>query len=399
MANENQFSAGEQALGYIYQIRFALLKIFSLDEKTSCYIEKDDDVDFSDPEEGKILASLKHKSVGDSLTDLSPDFWKSVRIWAYYFKNNSGKITNDKLSFFLYTTGKVSEGSALQMFLPGAVRNVDYATKMKGLLISSQSKTLKSIYNILESFSLEDLNEFFSRITIFDSQERIQNIREKIIDERLRTVRSDFRSKVYERLEGWWVDECIKLLTGKRINSINGQEVSGKLASISEEYHTDNLPIEFQYAEPSEEILPESDNRLFVEQLKSIGVGTDRIKRAILDYYRAFQQRSSWLREYAELDGELESYDDRLVEEWSRLKEIIFEDLEIESPEEILQKTGRKLFTEISTSNHENFRIRPKVTATFVHMGSYHILADEVNPRVFWHPKFKERVQTILNVE
>lgn len=398
MSSENQFSAGEQALGYIYQIRFALLQTFKLNEDAVCYIEKDDDIDFTDPDEGKILASLKHKATGDSLTDLSPDFWKSVRIWLSHYQNKKDNITKNKLSFFLYTTGRVTEGSILRMFIPNAERDIDYATKMKELLQSSTSKTLKKTYDILKPISLDDLNNFFNCITIFDSQERIQDIPKKIINERLRTVRSVFREKVYERLEGWWVNECINLLTGKREKPISVQEVSGKLANISEEYHADNLPIEYEFAEPEEVIIPDSDDRIFVKQLRAIGLGSDRIKRAILDYYRAFQQRNSWLREYADLNGELESYDDRLVDEWARLKDIVFEELKDESPEDVLKRTARKLLTDISTSNHERFRIRPKVTATFVHMGSYHILANETSPRVYWHPKFKERIEEILNI-
>ena len=78
--NNNQFAAAEQGLGYIYQPRFALLRLLQLPESTSVLIEKDDDLDFLDKDGVKTLASLKHKKVGDRLTDLSTDFWKSVRI-------------------------------------------------------------------------------------------------------------------------------------------------------------------------------------------------------------------------------------------------------------------------------------------------------------------------------
>jgi len=84
-ANDN-FSAGEQALSYLYQVRFALLQMVRLPEDAACFIERDDDLDFTDPEEGQILASLKHKARGDRLTDLCPDFWKSVRIWLARYK-------------------------------------------------------------------------------------------------------------------------------------------------------------------------------------------------------------------------------------------------------------------------------------------------------------------------
>src|SRR4030067_414960 len=89
-SSDNQFSAAAQELGYLYQLRYALFQILRLTENTVCFIEKDDDIDFTDPDEGRILASLKHKAPGDTLTDLSPDFWKSVRIWlTYYIKNNN----------------------------------------------------------------------------------------------------------------------------------------------------------------------------------------------------------------------------------------------------------------------------------------------------------------------
>ena len=120
-ASNNQFSAADQALGYLYQLRYALLQTLHLPEETVCFIEKDDDIDFSDAEEGRILASLKHKAPGDTLTDLSPDFWKSVRIWVDYYIRND--ISTEPVSFFLFTTGRVAVGSFLEAFLPNGQKH------------------------------------------------------------------------------------------------------------------------------------------------------------------------------------------------------------------------------------------------------------------------------------
>lgn len=43
-ASSDQYAAGEQGLGYIYQPRFALLKLLQWPEDTSVLIEKDDDL-------------------------------------------------------------------------------------------------------------------------------------------------------------------------------------------------------------------------------------------------------------------------------------------------------------------------------------------------------------------
>ena len=69
--SSDQYAAGEQGLGYIYQPRFALLKLLQWPEDTSVLIEKDDDLDFVSFDGVKTLASLKHKGDGDTLTDLS----------------------------------------------------------------------------------------------------------------------------------------------------------------------------------------------------------------------------------------------------------------------------------------------------------------------------------------
>ena len=104
----DKYSAGEQGLGYIYQARLALLHLLQLSEDTAVFLEKDDDLDFIDGDGGKSLASLKHKAVGDRLTDLSTDFWKSVNIWLARYKRDGRAASN--LRFFLFTTGTVSTG-------------------------------------------------------------------------------------------------------------------------------------------------------------------------------------------------------------------------------------------------------------------------------------------------
>jgi hypothetical protein len=56
-STDNRFSASEQALGYTYQARFALLKILRLPEDNAVLLEKDDDLDFIDNKGAKTLVS------------------------------------------------------------------------------------------------------------------------------------------------------------------------------------------------------------------------------------------------------------------------------------------------------------------------------------------------------
>lgn len=390
----DDFSAGEQALGYLYQVRYALLQMIRLPEETACFIERDDDLDFTDPEEGQILASLKHKTPGDRLTDLSPDFWKSVRIWLSRFK--AGKQADDTLTFFLFTTGTVAEGSFLEHFLPSNSKPDDLATTADAILGTTISKTILKTKNLFNELNAEEKDDFLSRITIFDNQIRIENIPAAVMD-RMRTVPSVFRPPVYERLEGWWVNVAIELMTGKRAEPAYGREVSEMLAAITDQFKLDNLPIDFFGQEPPEGVNPEADDRMFVTQLRTCGLKSDRIRRAILDYYRAFEQRASWAREQLTLNGEVEQYDDRLVDEWDRYRAILCENLDESSSEEALAATGRNLLHWVETNDSPRFRIRREVTEAYVMIGSYHMLANEASaPRVYWHPQFMQRLQEIV---
>ena len=70
-----------------------------------------------------------------------------------------------------------------------------------------------------------------------------------------------------------------------------------KVGAQVKEYRSDNLPITFRNRLPEGKIDANKDPRLFVEQLRVLDLSATRIQNAIIDYYRAFEQRSSWARE------------------------------------------------------------------------------------------------------
>lgn len=394
-STKDPFSAGAQGLGYIYQARLALIKLLQLPEKSAVLMEKDDDVDFIDDDGTKTLASLKHRAEGDRLTNLSTDFWKSVNIWLVRYIRD-GKIICS-LQFFLFTTSTVSERSFLSNFLPTGNKNISDALQLiQKSLSTTTSQTILPIKNEFEKLSYEESIDFLSRITIYDKSPRIENVPELIINQHMRTVRREFRVPVYERLEGWWDDRVIKLLTKERTSEIYGYEVSDKLSSIADEYKTDNLPITFRGEKPKEKVDPETDPRVFVVQLREIGIKGNRIKNAIFDYYRAFKQRSSWARENVLIEGEVEEYEDRLVEEWERYRDVIFDELDDNSAENVLIAAGKELY-KWAELNSDHLRIRERVSEPYVVRGNFHILANHRPiPRVYWHPKFLERLEQIL---
>ena len=398
----DKYSAGEQGLGYIYQARLALLHLLQLPENIAVFLEKDDDLDFVDGDGGKSLVSLKHKAAGDRLTDLSADFWKSVNIWLARYKRDGRAASN--LRFFLFTTATVSTDSFLVRLLPGQPAAGDAATLVEladAALAKSKSQLIGPIATEFNELSDSEKQDFLERILILDNSPRIDDIPATIRDKHMRSIRREHREFVFERLEGWWADTVIKQLTGARTEGIFGYEVSDKLSNFAEEYKADNLPITFRGKVPADEIDTEADPRLFVAQLREIGISSNRIRSAILDYYRAFEQRSAWARENLLVSGEVEEYEDRLADEWSRYKDVAFEKLKDDSAEDALREAGATLYSwaEFETGKIESLRIRARVTEPYVLRGSFHILADATpEPRVYWHPRFLDRLGKVLGV-
>jgi hypothetical protein len=394
MSQKKKFSAGEQALGYVYQLRYALYALLKLREEDGIFIERDDDVNSVDASGAPTLNSLKHKKPGDTVNDLSEDFWKSVRVWLARYRE--GGTTTSIARFFMVTTATVSPASFVASLLQGSKTDGTVVERALKALESSTSHLIVPIREDLKTLSDTEQVDFFSRITVFDASPRIGDLPGLIISEHLKGTRRKFRKAVFERLEGWWVDQAIKLIDKEIPGPLMGAEVWDQLIQISNGYRDDDLPINFRGKRPPKGVDAAGDGRLFVRQLRDIGLSTERIESAIIDYYRAFEQRSSWAREDVLMSGEVEEYEGALVEEWSRYKAFIMESVAAGAADEGLAQAGREIY-KWAEFNTGHIRIRKHVDEPYVVRGGFHILANEhPKPRVYWHPRFLERLGDVL---
>jgi hypothetical protein len=396
MSESDKYSAGPQALGYLYQPKLALLELFDYSDDTGLLIEGQDDLEFIGEGDERSLGSLKHKSPDGVLTDLSSDFWKSSRIWLERYQASGRSSSN--LQFYLFTTERVSDRSFLNKFVPHSNSPAEEVLENFFAALSRGSTSLMGeVRELFDSLSDEERLDFLGRVKIFDSSPRITDIQDKLLDTWLKIVRREHKTAVLERFEGWWHNRTIAQIAGEQPEPIYVAEAADKLASIADEYRSDNLPINFLGKRPSE-VDPENDNRIFVHQLRFLGISTERIQSAIIDYYRAFQQRSLWAREHLLVPDEMEEYEERLIDEWSRYKNMLVESLGSNRSETALLRVGQKLFNwaEFETGF---LRIRERVTEAYVVRGAFHILANESpTPRVYWHPEFLHRLEDLLEV-
>lgn len=405
------FSAPFQALGYLYQARYALYLILEGREEVELSIESLDDVVFEEGGTPHELLQLKHHGSPASLTNTSRDLWKTIRIWSIYLKEKT--ILPDTL-LTLVTTARASDNSIAALLRPATARLNEPASaqhrstgtrdpslalqKMLEVAKTSNNKKLKSAFEAFLALSAQQQEMLVASIQVLDCSPNISDTATQIKDKIRWNVRREHLEGVYERLEGWWFDKVVCHLSGRSTTPITGFEVHDKIVEITEQFRPDALPIDFLDAFPATPLDPEGDTRRFVAQLRAIAIKNRRIEKAILDYFRAFEQRSRWAREELLIGGELSRYERKLVDEWERYTLALEDELEIdEADESKLQKHGRKIYNWMELN--ANIPIRPRVTEAYVMRGSFHMLADKNPPSVWWHPKFVERLEDLLSTK
>lgn len=392
------FSAGPQALGYLYQTRYALHLILNSPEELELSIETLDDIVFEENGSPQELLQLKHHTTPASLTDSSSDLWKTIRIWSTNFRE--GKISLPDTVLTLVTTAQAPDDSIAALLRPDNNRQHKLAaTKLLDIANTSTNTSLTSSFDAFKLLSQNQQETLTHSIQILDNSPSISDTADQIKNRLKVAVRRQHLDALYERLEGWWYGKMVRQLNGESSDLTAGFEVFDKIREISEQFGPEVLPIDYLGAEPPTPPDPDTDNRRFVMQLKEIAVNNRRIEKAILDYYRAFEQRSRWAREDLLIGDELEQYEKKLVDEWERFYLAMQDDLQLDeatATEQDWQRFGREVYGWVDQV--AKIQIRPRVTEEYVMRGSFHILADRNPPGVWWHPLFVKRLQQLLPV-
>ncbi len=381
---EDKFSAPAPALGYLYQVWYALYLILTAEsEDTGIFIEKLDDIQL-----GEHLVQTKHHVDEESLGDSSSDLWKTIRVWSEHLQNDIISL-KDSCILTLITTSTAKDGSIADLLRDDNHRDTHKAyERLLEIANKSNNEKLQSAFEAFKNLTDTKRSALVEKIKIIDNAPNISKIPQKI-SKLLIGTRVEHRDEIVERLIGWWDKQVCQHLLNKSKNPIKEYEINSKLISINDYYKPDNLPT--QYAGEKCEIDIENDDRCFVIHLKKI---TDSkkdkrlIERAILDFYRASNERSGWLREgllnkFENGEDEIHRYEKKLISKWAMCLEDVrheYDDFD-ELDDSKKRKAGFKVF---SKTRDADIRIRERVTEPYIMQGSYHILAND--DRVAWHP-------------
>ncbi len=180
-----------------------------------------------------------------------------------------------------------------------------------------------------------------------------------------------------ERLEGWWLRRVLEQLCSRSGDRIGSIEVEAQMSDLREGFKQESLPIDDDLLEfnldDATRAAHKSSN--FVHQLDLINAGKRRVAAAIRDYYRAFEQRSRWVRDELVVGLDLRRYEKRLCEEWDLVFESMRDEIGNTATDHAKEEAARSV---LKWAEHASILIRPSVTEPFVCRGSLHLLADEL---------------------
>lgn len=386
--------ASEQMLGYLYQVRYALALLLENDN-SDCQIsiEKFDDVAFSKDDIPIQLIQLKHHIQHQgNLADASTDMWRTIKVWLDAISETPDIL--DGTNFLIITTATAPIDSAAFLLKKDSNRNPDTAyQKLKTVCFSSVNQAHQRYYDAFREAGEDTVKQLIRQIYIIDCASNIIDVEKDILKHIRYSCIPKHQKMIYERLEGWWFKKAIDALCCDTPVFVNQNQVRSFIVSVSQEYADDNLPIDILDIDDLQESNFSANEKIFHEQLKLICLGNHRMQLALRDYYRAFWQRASWVRNDLLYVNELGQYEQRLIDEWEHAFAAMEETLSEtnNATEEEKAKEGRQLFSDIEK---RDIRIRPKCQEAFIMRGSYHILANQL--KIGWHVDFFERLKQLL---
>lgn len=387
--------ASEQMLGYLYQVRYALALLLENDN-SDCQIsiEKFDDVAFSKDDIPIQLIQLKHHIQHQgNLADASTDMWRTIKVWLDAISETPDIL--DGTNFLIITTATAPIDSAAFLLKKDSNRNPDTAyQKLKTVCFSSVNQAHQRYYDAFREAGEDTVKQLIRQIYIIDCASNIIDVEKDILKHIRYSCIPKHQKMIYERLEGWWFKKAIDALCCDTPVFVNQNQVRSFIVSVSQEYADDNLPIDILDIDDLQESNFSANEKIFHEQLKLICLGNHRMQLALRDYYRAFRQRASWVRNDLLYVNELGQYEQRLIDEWEHAFAAMEETLSEtnNATEEEKAKEGRQLFSGIEK---RDIRIRPKCQEAFIMRGSYHILANQL--KIGWHVDFFDRLKQLLN--
>lgn len=386
----NKFDASASALGYIYQVRYALFaalkKMQEVDDPDLYFvsIEKLDDVAFDKEGTPEELLQTKYHGKPANLTDKSPDIWKTFRIWAEALLNNE---IEDDTSLYLITTELAQEDSlAYFLSLNDSKRDIGKALKRVEEITSNKpSKENKKGYEAFKQLDDLEQKNLLQNAYVIDKVEDIEQVKSDLKIWLKLSVNKEYVDAFVQRLEGAWFSRVITSLNAESDRICLG-ELRNIMDDLREQFLPSNLPNDYS-DHTLDELGFEDEDRFFIEQIKLFTPSSRILRIALENYYKAYAQKYRWQSDGLLKPNEVSKYYKRLYCEWDQYCSIA--EFSLDNSGESKDKFALDVYK--FCQQEGAVPIRKMFDHPFVARGSYHQLADEL--KIGWHPDFEKKLK------
>jgi hypothetical protein len=378
------FSAPASGLGWLSQFGTALLLLLEKRKNPSSelYVELLDDLELRS-EGQREFVQAKHSANPGSLTDRSPDLWKTIRVWASGI--SSGSIDVSSSLFTLYTTKTVISGSACSL-LRAEPRDSKAACEILSTVSEEQTNVANAAgYKAFQALTPGDRLLLVKAMNISDGAATVTDIGERLqVALQLEAHDPGILLAAATELLGWWFLQMIEALQDPT-RGILAATLTEKVHSIFRSLRPSTLPIEPSIEKLCSEWADVSQDRRFIRQLRIIEVNQDLQIFAWQDYLRSTRQFSEWTRLQLLIPSDVEAYRRRLTDAW-RYERASCADKHTSEP----IRQGRLVYDIVMRLDKP---IRPDLRDEWIMRGSFHEMADVL--RVGWHPDFATLIESM----
>ncbi len=361
-------------------------------------VEKLDDVTFHEapttPSVARELLQFKHH-VGrkGGLGDSSPDVWNTIRIWAEGVR--AGRIDLDRAVLMLVTNTQANNRNAIRFLRheSGTRNPAEALKKLVAAGASSQNQVVNEGCSALMALTAAQRDSLFRSFYLLDNAPSAVDL-DRALGHALRwAAHPQHREALVQRLEGWWLKKLVLHLSDPSPSIISVSEIHRQIYELQQDFRRSALPNDMLEADLPPEAHPDGDERTFMRQLHLICLSSERLRYAQGDHFRAFTQRSRWVKDRLIALDEVSQYERRLIEGWRERFAIMKEGVPAGGDESTLARNGQGLYNWVATQapSDSALWVRPDFRETYMTRGSYHMLADQL--RVGWHPEYDRRLK------
>ncbi|WP_238538010.1 ABC-three component system protein [Paraburkholderia atlantica] len=351
-------------------------------------LETLDDVVFESEGRPTDLLQAKHRLKRVAvLSDASPDIWKTFRIWLVA---RAAGQTDPATRLILVSTGVCVAGSAAYML--GDDDQRDEAGALALLITAaetSESQQNEEGCALFLALSDSDKRAFLRNVFVLDGVATVVDVEAELHTELRLAVPRPQIPNALNALEGWWFGQAVKQLSSPGgLRTVSSQAVELKLTDIREQCRADALLIDNEILQKKldEAALNAYARYTFAKQVTLVTKNQRRLNRAITDYFRAFAQRSAWLRENLLLQENDDDFRRELYEAWDVRFARALDLLDAAASEQERIEAGEALLSWVETEADASLKAGFK--ASWMARGTLHELSND--REVGWHPDYFE---------